>query len=818
MDRYPVLIVGPGDLGAGRNESLTWDELAARLMEVKRTPETCAEWAALKGVRGTEIKGGFGGWVGSASGDGRRSNSGIRSRSVLALDVDGAAPDLMGEVWGLGCAAVVHPTHTPGHWRVVVPLSEEVPADDYRRLVEELARRVHGVDPASGKPAQLMFWASVPADDTRAATRFPGEPLDWRRFLKEAAAAGARESAPAPAPECDQGFDEAMLTDALAAMRSAPVGMRNETLNRVVFDLARGGAADEASLDAVLDAALDAGLPRDEAERTVDSARSAGAAEYDDHFARILELFGIDPAPAGAPAGGDRPGPSGRGPLPVHPVSAAQTVERGGTRPPAELWDGCIPMGAVTVLSGAGGVGKSTITSWLAARVSRGALPGALEGRPGNVLMVQSENDWGSTSVPQLEAAGADLTRVLHLEKDEAVARAELNALLGRLPDGGGPAARARVDGASASEYVIQLPRDRELLLAAALGCDARLIVLDVVTSMFEPGLDTNSLVDVRRVLDSLGEVARLCDCAVVALHHWNKGEGTDGARMSGSTAFRDAVRCVWLAAKDAETGDVVLAQDKYNASAERHEWTLGIVGRRVRDLGRFAAVTSAQPTWGRFRVAAAPTFRAQELARAVMAAGEGRSRLTGEDLAGVVARLSAESHLSAGRYEAQATAQAQGWRRDRDAEKVVYRRGAELDTADRTERWSDRDGWTEPPPVPVRTEEAPGTAPSAGNGSGHPALPMSYRRLRQQVKGVGPVRRSVLEYANLTAIRAVADGAAPDEVEASTPWPAPDAVLDAAREAELEALKAWMSEWRRTADGRAMEARLKERDAVRWA
>ena len=119
---------------------------------------------------------------------------------------------------------------------------------------------------------------------------------------------------------------------------------------------------------------------------------------------------------------------------------------------------------------------------------------------------------------------------------------------------------------------------------------------------------------------------------------------------------------------------------------------------------------------------------------------------------------------------------------------------------------------------VPARDSRGPSQPAVQGPAVQGPALPMSYRRLRQQTKGVGPVRRSVLEYANLTAIRAVADGAGLDEVEASTPWPAPDAVLDAAQEAELKELKGWLREWRRTAVGTALEARLKARDAVRWA
>ena len=59
------------------------------------------------------------------------------------------------------------------------------------------------------------------------------------------------------------------------AVRTAPVGARNDTLNREVFWAAKDGTFD---WDAVRDAAIDAGLPAGEVETTLASAAAAGTA------------------------------------------------------------------------------------------------------------------------------------------------------------------------------------------------------------------------------------------------------------------------------------------------------------------------------------------------------------------------------------------------------------------------------------------------------------------------------------------------------------------------------------------------------------
>jgi hypothetical protein len=74
------------------------------------------------------------------------------------------------------------------------------------------------------------------------------------------------------------------------------------------------------------------------------------------------------------------------------------------------LWDVRVPAAGLTVFSGPGDAGKSTIYTDLAARVSSGrSMPGEPEGvrQAGNVLILASEDHHASVVRPRLEAARA---------------------------------------------------------------------------------------------------------------------------------------------------------------------------------------------------------------------------------------------------------------------------------------------------------------------------------------------------------------------------------------------------------------------------
>jgi hypothetical protein len=80
------------------------------------------------------------------------------------------------------------------------------------------------------------------------------------------------------------------------------------------------------------------------------------------------------------------------------------------------LWDARLALGILALLAGREGLGKSSFGYWLAARVTRGELPGEHHGRPRAVLISATEDSWEHTVVPRLIAAGADLDQVFRVE------------------------------------------------------------------------------------------------------------------------------------------------------------------------------------------------------------------------------------------------------------------------------------------------------------------------------------------------------------------------------------------------------------------
>jgi hypothetical protein len=78
------------------------------------------------------------------------------------------------------------------------------------------------------------------------------------------------------------------------------------------------------------------------------------------------------------------------------------------------LWPGYLPRGAVVVLDGDPGSGKSVMVADLAARLSRGGTwpDGTPVGRPGNAILFAAEDLRDQVVWPRLKAAGADAGRI----------------------------------------------------------------------------------------------------------------------------------------------------------------------------------------------------------------------------------------------------------------------------------------------------------------------------------------------------------------------------------------------------------------------
>ena len=200
-----------------------------------------------------------------------------------------------------------------------------------------------------------------------------------------------------------------------------------------------------------------------------------------------------------------------------------------------------IPIGTLTVLAGASGIGKTTIAEHYLARVTRGTLDGMYKGKPQSVIILSPEDDEAAITRPRLEAAGADLDRVYFMSSTRRTETAEM-------------------------ESMIQFPEDTPMLLEAVKQTNAAAILLDPIASVISGNLDKRE--DVRAAFDRLAaEVAKEHRLAILLVAHNRKGAGQVRHMVSGSTAITDAARSVLAVAKDDENDAVVLEVNKSSYS-----------------------------------------------------------------------------------------------------------------------------------------------------------------------------------------------------------------------------------------------------------
>ncbi len=197
------------------------------------------------------------------------------------------------------------------------------------------------------------------------------------------------------------------------------------------------------------------------------------------------------------------------------------------------LWPGRIPLGKLTLLAGDPGLGKSFLTCDMAARVSVGAVwpdDPSQQQSVGSVVMFNCEDGLSDTIRPRLDAAGADVSKIVAIEgvklqdAETGETRQRSFTLAGDLP---------------------VLAREVEKL------SDCRLIVIDPVSAYLGAETDSHKNSDMRALLAPLADLAHKHRAAVVMVTHLAKGGGTKAVyRPMGSLAFAAAARAVWFVGK----------------------------------------------------------------------------------------------------------------------------------------------------------------------------------------------------------------------------------------------------------------------------
>jgi hypothetical protein len=179
------------------------------------------------------------------------------------------------------------------------------------------------------------------------------------------------------------------------------------------------------------------------------------------------------------------------------------------------LWFGRLPLGKVVVLDGDPAVGKSTMTTDLAARVSTGKpMPDELEAATaGTVVIMSAEDGLADTIRPRLDAAGADVTRI--------------HAVTG--------VTEVDEDGV-VSERPPSIPGDIGLLEALVRRTGAVLVVVDVLMAYLAGTTNSYRDQDVRLALTPLAMMAERCGCCVLVLRHVRKASTGNAIYAGGGS------------------------------------------------------------------------------------------------------------------------------------------------------------------------------------------------------------------------------------------------------------------------------------------
>ncbi len=185
------------------------------------------------------------------------------------------------------------------------------------------------------------------------------------------------------------------------------------------------------------------------------------------------------------------------------------------------VWPPYVPAGDTTIVLADGGTGKTIFGCGIAADVSRGRrLPGEIEDRAPQKVLIISAEDSGELLKKRLVASDADLSNIYILDCVQS-------------------------QGLDFSERYLTF-------FDLILKCKPALVIVDPWHAFIGGDVDINRVNQLRPVLQGLSIIAKKCECGMILVSHVNKRAQAENANHAavGSVdlinASRSAIRVIF--------------------------------------------------------------------------------------------------------------------------------------------------------------------------------------------------------------------------------------------------------------------------------
>ncbi len=219
---------------------------------------------------------------------------------------------------------------------------------------------------------------------------------------------------------------------------------------------------------------------------------------------------------------------------------------------PHFLWKPYVPLNDYSLIMAQSGTGKTFISSWLMAQVSRGGFI------TGDTDLISQEEAKRTGVYPKGE-------NVLYISSEE-----DKELLKDRfIKSGGDPSKFFALDrdassGMNFSDGYLQF-------LLSVKRFNPKLVVIDPIQAFLGEKIDMNRMNQLRPALARLASIAKKCNCAIVLISHVNKGRHSENINnaANGSADIVNAARSAMMLIQDPDDKDSrILVHTKANYAA----------------------------------------------------------------------------------------------------------------------------------------------------------------------------------------------------------------------------------------------------------